>query len=177
MLLGAVSAGYAPQLVAFETYGRRVALFADTVDQDFASRNAAVLYYTNFADSEETRRKRMSNMATPKPGRIEKDWTKLKVTMPSVRGNLHLKQRAVIALDVRKIFDFIARLLTRAFLAPFMFENVIVIREGCETKAANDLIVSSHSLDEVTTKESMNPNPTGKEEDNKTWVDMWSSLD
>ena len=77
MLLGAVSAVQLPRLRTFETNERRMAKFSETMDTCFASRNAAVLQYTQLAYRDEATGRRMSNAATAKPGRFDEEWAKL----------------------------------------------------------------------------------------------------
>ena len=71
MLHGADSVVDTPRLRAFETNERRMANFSESMDPCFVGRNAAVLQYTQFADADETKRRRMGNVATPKTGRFE----------------------------------------------------------------------------------------------------------
>ena len=71
MLLGAVSVVQTPRLRAFETNERRVGNFEATMDTYFVGRNAAVLQYTRFAYTDQATRRRISNAATPKPGRLD----------------------------------------------------------------------------------------------------------
>ena len=68
MLLGVDSVVQTPRLRAFEATERRVAKFSEMMDPCFVGRNAAVLQYTQFAYTDETKRRRISNTATPKPG-------------------------------------------------------------------------------------------------------------
>ena len=73
MLLGAVSAVQTPRLRAFENNERRMTKFSETMDPCFVGRNSAVLHYTQFAYTDEATRTRMSNAATPKPGRFDEE--------------------------------------------------------------------------------------------------------
>ena len=73
MLLGAVSAVQTPRLRAFETNERRIRNFVATMDTYFVGRNAAVLQYTRFAYTDQATRRRISNAATPKPGRFDEE--------------------------------------------------------------------------------------------------------
>ena len=73
MLLGADPVLQTSSLRVFETNERRVAKFSETMDPCFVGRNAAVLQYTQFAYTEEATRRRMSNTATPKPGRFDEE--------------------------------------------------------------------------------------------------------
>ena len=75
MLLGAVSVVQTPRLRAFETNERRIGNFVGTMDPYFVGRNAAVLQYTRFAFTDQATRRRISNAATPKPGKFDEEWT------------------------------------------------------------------------------------------------------
>ena len=77
MLLGAVSVVQTPRLRAFETNERRIENFVGTMDPYFVGRNAAVLQYTRFAYTDQATRRRISNAATPKPGRFHEEWAGL----------------------------------------------------------------------------------------------------
>ena len=59
-----------PRLRAFETNERRIGNFVATMDTYFVGRNAAVLQYTRFAYTDQATRRRVSNAATPKPGKL-----------------------------------------------------------------------------------------------------------
>ena len=86
MLLGAVSVVQTPRLRAFETNERRVGNFSATMDPYFVGRNAAVLQYTRFAYTDQATRRRISNAATPKPGRFDEEWRGLGLAPMSMRG-------------------------------------------------------------------------------------------
>ena len=62
-----------PRLRAFETNERRVGNFVATMDTYFVGRNAAVLQHTEFANTGQATRRRISNAATPKPGRFDEE--------------------------------------------------------------------------------------------------------
>ena len=86
MLLGAVSAVQTPRMGAFETNERRMAKISETMDPCFVGSNAAVLQYTQFAYMDDATRRRMSNAATPKPGRFDEEWAKLDLAPMIMRG-------------------------------------------------------------------------------------------
>ena len=71
MLLGAVSAVQTPRMGAFEFNEKRMAKFSEMMDPCFIGRNVAVLQYTQFIYTDVATRRRMSNAATPKPGRFD----------------------------------------------------------------------------------------------------------
>ena len=61
------------RLRAFETNERRIGNFVARMDIYFVGRNAAVLQYTRFAYTDQATRRRISNAATPKPGRFDEE--------------------------------------------------------------------------------------------------------
>ena len=101
MLLGADSVVQTPRLRAFETKERRVAKFSETMDPCFVGRNAAVLQYTQFTYTDETTRRRMSNTATPKPGRFDEEWAKLDLALMIMRGKADLPEASLILTSVK----------------------------------------------------------------------------
>ena len=96
MLLGADSALQTPRLRAFVTNEKIVAKFSEMMDPCFVGRNAAVLQYTQFAYTEETTRRWMSNAATPKPGRLDEEWAKLDQALIVMRGRADLQEASLI---------------------------------------------------------------------------------
>ena len=70
MLLGADSVTQTPRLRASETNKRSMAKFPDTLDPCFVGINAAAMQYTQFAYTDESTRRRMTNAATPKSRKI-----------------------------------------------------------------------------------------------------------
>ena len=73
MLLGADSVVQTPRLKAFETKERRMEKISESMDPNFICQNAAVLHYTQFAYVDESTIRRMSNAATPNPGKFEEE--------------------------------------------------------------------------------------------------------
>ena len=96
MLLGADSVVQTPRLRTFETNERRMAKFSETMDPCFVGRNAAVMQHTQFAYTDESMRRRMTNAATPKPGRLEEEWAKLDLAPMNMRGKADLQEAALI---------------------------------------------------------------------------------
>ena len=101
MLLGAVSVVLTPRLRAFETNERRVAKFAETMDPCFVVRIAAVLQYTRFAYTDQAKRRRISNAATPKPGALDKKWAELNLAPMRMRGRAELPEASLILTSVK----------------------------------------------------------------------------
>ena len=128
MLLGAFSAVQTPRLRAFETYERRMAKFSETMDPCFVGRNAAVLQYTQFAYTDEATRRRMSNAATPKPGRFDEEWAKLDLAPMMIRGKAELPEASLILTSVKPELTVGGTLRTRTMLAPFGYEKIKVVR-------------------------------------------------
>ena len=119
MLLVADSVIQTPRLRAFETNKRRVAKFSEMMDLCFVGRNAAVLQYTQFAYTDETKRRRMSNIATPKPGRFDEELAKLDLAPMVMRGKADLSETSLILTSVKPGLTVGGTLQTRTMLAPF----------------------------------------------------------
>ena len=90
-----------PSLRAFETYDRRVAKFAETMDPCFVGRNAAVLQHTQFAYPDQATRRRISNAATPKPGGFDREWAELNLVPMRMRGRAELPEASLILTSVK----------------------------------------------------------------------------
>ena len=119
MLLGAFSAVQTPKLRAFETNERRMAKFSKTMDPCFVGRNAAVLQHTQFAYTDQATRRRISNAATPKPGRFDNEWAKLDLAPMRMRGRAELPEASLILTSVKPELMVGGTLQTRTLLAPF----------------------------------------------------------
>ena len=119
MLLGADSVVHTSRLKAFETNQRRMAKFSDSMDPNFIGRKAAVLHYKQFAYVDESTRRRMSNAATPKPGRFEEKWAKLDLALIVMRGLADLQEAALKVAGLRPELVTSGKLLTRTALEPF----------------------------------------------------------
>ena len=112
-MLGAVSAVQTPRLRAFETNERRVAKFSETMDPCFVGRNAAVLQRTQFAYTDQAIRRRISNAATPKPGRFNEEWAKPDLAPMRMRGRAELPEASLILTSVKPELTAGATLQTR----------------------------------------------------------------
>ena len=127
MLLGAVSVVQTPRLRAFESNERRVTKFAETMDPCFVGRNAAVLQHTRFAYTDQATRRRISNAATPKPGGFDRELAELNLAPMSMRGRAELPEASLILTYVKPELTVGGTLQTRTFLAPFGYEDIIVV--------------------------------------------------
>ena len=119
MLLGAVSAVQTPRMGAFETNERRMAKYFEMMDLCFLGRNVAVLQYTQFTSTDEATRSRMSNAATPKPGRFDDEWAKLDLAPMIMRGKADLPEAFLILMSVKPGLTVGGTLQTRTMLVPF----------------------------------------------------------
>ena len=117
MLVGAVSVVQTPRLRVFETNERRVAKFSETMDPCFLGRNAAVLQYTRFAYTDQATRRRISNVATPKPGAFDTEWAELNLAPMRMRGRAELPEASLILTSVKPELTVGGTLRTRTFLA------------------------------------------------------------
>ena len=127
MLPGAVSVVQTPRLRIFETNERRVGNFVGTMDLYFVGRNAAVLQYTRFAYTDQATRRRISNAATPKPGRFDQEWKGLGLAPMRMRGRTELPEASLILTSVKQEMKVGGILQTRTFLAPFGCEEIKVV--------------------------------------------------
>ena len=140
-LLGADSVVQNPSLRAFQTNERTIAKFSETMDPCFVGRNAAVLQYTQFAYTDEATRRRMSNTATPKPGRFDEDWAKLNLAPMILRGKADLPEASLILTSVKPELTVGGTLQTRTMLAPFGYEEDKVFHGEEEDQPAGRLVV------------------------------------
>ena len=141
MLLGAVSVVPTPRLRAFETNERRIGNFVATMDTYFVGRNAAVLQYTRFAYTDQRTRRRISNAATPKPGRFDEEWAGLGLAPMKMRGRTELPEASLILTSVKPELTVVGTLRTRTFLAPFGCEEIKVVHGEEEDRSAGTLII------------------------------------
>ena len=123
MLLGAVSAVQTPRMGTFETDERRMAKLSEMMDLCFLGRNVAVLQYTHFTYTDEATRSRMSNAATPKPGRFDEEWAKLDLAPMIMRGKADLPEAFLILTSVKPGLTVGGTLQTRTMLVPFGHEE------------------------------------------------------
>ena len=145
MLLGAVSVVQTPRLRAFESNERRIGNFVATMDTYFAGRNSAVLQYTRFAYTDQATRRRISNAATPKPGKFDKDWAGLGLAPMKMRGRTELPEASLILTSVKPELTVVGTLRTRTFLAPFGCEEIKVVHGEEEDRSAGTLIIPKNS--------------------------------
>ena len=141
MLLGAVSVVQTPRLRAFETNERRVGNFVGTMGLYFVGRNAAVLQYTQFAYTDQATRRRISNAATPKPGRFDEEWTGLGLAPMKMRGRTEMPEASLILTSVKPDLKVGGTLQVRTFLAPFGCEEIKVVHGEEEDRRAGILII------------------------------------
>ena len=130
-----------PRLRAFETNERRVGNFVGTMDSYFVGRNAAVLQYTRFAYTDQATRRRISNAATPKPGRFNEEWKGLGLAPMRMRGRTELPEASLILTSVKQEMKVGGILQTRTFLAPFGCEEIKVVHGEEEDKSASTLLI------------------------------------
>ena len=134
MLLGPASVAQTPRLRAFEINETRVAKFSELMDPCFVGRNAAVMQCTQFAYTDETTRRRMNNIVTPKPGRFDEECAKLDIAPMVMRGKADLA-------SVKPGLTMGRTPQTRNMLAPFGCEEVKVVHGEEEDQSAGRLVV------------------------------------
>ena len=126
---------------AFETNERRVGNFEATMDTYFVARNAAVLHYTRFAYTDQATRRRISNAATPKPGRFDEEWAGLGLAPMKMRGRTELPEASSILTSVKSEMKVVGTLQTRTFLAPFGCEEIKMVHGEEEDRSAGTLLI------------------------------------
>ena len=129
-----------PRLRAFETNERRVGDFVGTVNPYFVVRNAAVSQYTRFAYTDQATRRRISNAATPKPGRFVEEWKGLGLAPMRMRDRTELPEASLILTSVKQKMKVGGRLQTRTFLAPFGCEEIKEVHGEEEDKSGGTLL-------------------------------------
>ena len=159
MLLGADSVVQTPRMGAFETNERRMANFSEMIIPCFIGRNVAVLQYTQFAYADEAMR-RMSNTATPKPGRFDKEWTKLDPAPMIMRGKSDLPEASLILTSVKPGLKVGRTLQTGNMLAPFGCEEVKVVHGEEEDQSAGRPVVPKFPVEAKDEKQG--PSSSGK---------------
>ena len=161
MLLGAVSVVQTSRLRAFETNERSVGNFVGTMDPYFVGRNAAVLQYTRFADTDQATRRRISNAATPKPGIFDEEWAGLGLAPMKMRGRIELPEASLILTSVKAELKVVGTLRTRTFLAPFGCEEIKVVHGEEEDRSAGTLIIPK--FPEGTDNDEQGPSSSNKD--------------
>ena len=141
MLLGAFSVVQTPRLRAFETNERRIGNFKGTMDPYFVGRNAAVLQYTRFAYTDQATRRRISNAATPKPGRFDEEWAGLHLAPMKMRGRTELPEASLNLTRVKSKLKVGGTLQARIFLAPFGCEEIKMVHGEEKDRSAGTLII------------------------------------
>ena len=141
MLLEAVSAVQTPRMGAFETNESRMAKFSEMMDPGIIGKNVAVLQYTQFTYTDEATRRRMSNAATPKPGRFDGEWAKLDLAPIIMRGKADLPEAYLILTSVKPGLTVGGTPQTRTMLAPFGHQEVKIVHGEEEVQSAGRLII------------------------------------
>ena len=107
----------------------------------FVGRNAAVLQYTRFAYTDQATRRRLSNGATPKPGRFDEEWAGLGLAPMKIRGRTELPEASLILTCVKSEMKVVGTLQTRTFLAPFGRGEIKVVHGEEEDRSAGTLLI------------------------------------
>ena len=86
-------------------------------------------------------RRRISNAATPKPGRFDEEWAGLGLAPMKMRGRTELPESSLILTCVKPELSVVGTLRTRTFLAPFGCEEIKVVHGEEEDRSAGTLII------------------------------------
>ena len=100
-----------------------------------------MLQYTQFAYTDQATRRRISNAATPKPGRFDEEWAGLGLAPMKMRGRTELPEASLILTSVKPELTVVGTLRTRTFLAPFGCEEIKVVHGEEEDRSAGKLII------------------------------------
>ena len=112
-----------------------------TMDPYFVGSNAAVLQYTRLAYTDQATRRRISNAATPKPGRFDEEWTALGLAPMRMRGRTELPEASLNLTRVKSELKVGGTLQARTFLAPFGCEEIKLVHGEEEDGPAGTLII------------------------------------
>ena len=124
-------------------------------------RNSAVLQYTRFAYTDQAMRRRISNAATPKPGRFDEEWAGLGLAPMKMRGRTELPEASLILTSVKPELRVVGTLRTRTFLAPFGCEEIKVVHVEEEDRSPGTLIIPK--FPEGTDKDKQGPSSSKKD--------------
>ena len=141
MLLGAVSAVQTPRMGAFVTNERRMAKFSEMMDPCFNGGNVAVLQCKQFVYTDETSRRRMNNIATPKPGRFEEERKKLDLAPIVMRGIADLHEASMSSPSVKPEYLVSGKSHPRTLPAPFGCKEIRVMHGEEEDRSAGRIFV------------------------------------
>ena len=130
------------------------------MDPCSVGRNADLLQYTQFAYVDESTAKRVTNAATPKPGKLEEEWAKFDLAPNITRWKAGLQEAALIVLNERPELAITGKLLTRTALTPFGCEEVVIRHEEREDRSAGELVVPKVSVE--TRIDEQGPSGSGK---------------
>ena len=104
-----------------------------------------MLQYTRFTYTDQATRRRISNAATPKPGRFDEEWTGLGLALMKMRGRTELPEASLILTSVKPELKVGGTLQARTLLAPFGCEEIKVVHGEEEDRSAGILIIPKFS--------------------------------
>ena len=97
--------------------------------------------YTRFAYTDQATRRRISNAATPEPGKFDEEWEGLGLAPMKMRGRTELHEASLILTNVKPELAVVGTLQTRTFLAPFGCEEIKVVHGEEEDRSAGTMII------------------------------------
>ena len=100
-----------------------------------------MLQYTRFAYTDQATRRRISNAATPKPGRFDEEWAGLGLAPMKMRGRTELSEASLMLNSVKPELKVGGTLQARTFLAPFGCEKFKVVHGEEQDGSAGTLII------------------------------------
>ena len=134
-----------------------------SIDPCFNGRNVAVLQYTQCVVMDEWTRRKMSNAAIPKRGRVEEEWAKLDLALTAMRSKTDLQEAVLIVMNVRPELEISRKLLTSTALALFGCEAILMKHGEREDRSAGNLVVPKLPIE--TMNDEQGPSGSGKNEE------------
>ena len=120
-----------------------------------------MLQCTRFAYTDQATRRRISNAATPKPGRFDEEWARLGLAPMKMRGSTELSEASLILTSVKPELKVGGTLQARTFLAPFGCEEIKMVHGEEEDGSAGTLIIPK--FPEGTDNEKQGPSSSKKD--------------
>ena len=120
-----------------------------------------MVQHTRFAYTDQATRRRISNAATPKPGRLDEEWARLGLAPMKMRGRTELPEASLILNSVKPELKVGGTLQARTFLAPFGCEEIKVVHREEEDGSAGTLIIPK--FPEGTDSEKQGPSNSTKD--------------
>ena len=90
--------------------------------------------------------RRISNFETPNPGKLEREWAKMNLSLTEL---IDLQEAALIVLNVTAEFVASGSLLTSDTLAPFVCEEIFVRHGAQKAQSTDELAVPKVPIETI----------------------------